>query len=354
MDGMQQAGKFQQYQDIINLKKQKTQAEAEKAKAQAQARMRYEQMTGGGKTPSAMDAYKAGIPLDVYKQQYGAPEARKMYKGADGYNYWADSPQERVNPSIAKAQTPNAQPSNVKEWEYYNRLSPEDQKRFLVMKRAQQIKDFGGYYGQVNPDNTVANIGDKTLAPTQKTGYISDAESAKVTGKAEGEKIVNQPLANAKLKQVMAGADNVVSTVDDALSTVDWGSTGVAGKFASRIPGTDAYDMSKAIVTIKSNLGFDKLQAMRDASPTGGALGQVSERELEGLQSTVASLDMGQSPAQLRKNLEKIKKHYAAWVDTTKAQHEAVYSEDELPASSDINDLVTQNLQEPILLSLLW
>jgi hypothetical protein len=51
---------------------------------------------------------------------------------------------------------------------------------------------------------------------------------------------------------------------------------------------------------------------------------------------------MGQSPAQLRKNLEKIKKHYAAWVDTTKAQHEAVYGEDELPASSDINDLVNQ------------
>lgn len=46
-----------------------------------------------------------------------------------------------------------------------------------------------------------------------------------------------------------------------------------------------------AVKTIQANLGFDALQAMRDASPTGGALGQVAVQELEMLQSTVANLD---------------------------------------------------------------
>lgn len=53
----------------------------------------------------------------------------------------------------------------------------------------------------------------------------------------------------------------------------------------------NARDNYLAVNTIKANLGFDALQAMRDASPTGGALGQVAVQELEMLQSTVAALD---------------------------------------------------------------
>jgi hypothetical protein len=59
---------------------------------------------------------------------------------------------------------------------------------------------------------------------------------------------------------------------------------------------------------------------MRQASPTGGALGQVAVQELNFLQATVANLDVGQSPAQLRTNLDKIKKHYNRWLATTKGE----------------------------------
>ena len=39
---------------------------------------------------------------------------------------------------------------------------------------------------------------------------------------------------------------------------------------------------------------------MRDASPTGGALGQVSERELGYLQSVLGSLEQSQTADELR------------------------------------------------------
>ena len=42
--------------------------------------------------------------------------------------------------------------------------------------------------------------------------------------------------------------------------------------------------------TVVSNIGFERLQAMRDASPTGGALGQVSDNELRLLSSALGSL----------------------------------------------------------------
>jgi hypothetical protein len=83
-----------------------------------------------------------------------------------------------------------------------------------------------------------------------------------------------------------------------------------------KLAGSEAVDLEANLETIQANLGFDQLQAMRDASPTGGALGQVSERELIALQSTVASLKQEQSPEQLRANVEKVKKHYQNWLDT--------------------------------------
>jgi hypothetical protein len=57
---------------------------------------------------------------------------------------------------------------------------------------------------------------------------------------------------------------------------------------------------------------------MRDASPTGGALGQVAVQELVALQSTVASLDAAQSPKQLREALDKIERHYTKWRETVR------------------------------------
>jgi len=45
---------------------------------------------------------------------------------------------------------------------------------------------------------------------------------------------------------------------------------------------------------------------MRDESPTGGALGQVSELELITLQATLGSLDLNQSEEQLINNLERL------------------------------------------------
>jgi hypothetical protein len=63
-----------------------------------------------------------------------------------------------------------------------------------------------------------------------------------------------------------------------------------------------------AVKTIQANLGFDALQAMRDASPTGGALGQVAVQELEMLQSTVANLDP--TTANFADNIKRVEELY--------------------------------------------
>ncbi len=105
----------------------------------------------------------------------------------------------------------------------------------------------------------------------------------------------------------------VTQKVDEALKETGFFSTGLTGEVLGMIPGTGAYDLDATLDTIKANLGFNELQAMRQASPTGGALGQVAVRELEMLQATIASLKKGQSQDKLRNGLEQVKTHYGNW-----------------------------------------
>jgi hypothetical protein len=75
------------------------------------------------------------------------------------------------------------------------------------------------------------------------------------------------------------------------------------GSYLSNIPGTDAKSLKERLASIKANIGFDYLQAMREASPTGGALGNVSDKELQGLQSVFGSLEQSLDDAELTYNL---------------------------------------------------
>jgi hypothetical protein len=115
-------------------------------------------------------------------------------------------------------------------------------------------------------------------------------------------------------------ATKVITDVDEALAAVGPLTSGILGSGIAVIKGTPAYDLQQLTSTIKANLGFDRLQQMRDNSPTGGALGQVAVQELEALQRSVASLEIGQSGPRLTENLGKIKKHYEAWKNATEGR----------------------------------
>lgn len=120
----------------------------------------------------------------------------------------------------------------------------------------------------------------------------------------------------AAAQSAVGAADRIIGKVDEALPLVSGLTTGF-GSITSFIPGTSGANLRSTIETIKANLGFDRLQQMRDASPTGGALGQVAVKELEALQSSVSSLDLNQSPDRIRNNLEQVKTHYSRWRDAT-------------------------------------
>ena len=64
------------------------------------------------------------------------------------------------------------------------------------------------------------------------------------------------------------------------------------------------------IKTIKANIGFDRLNQMRQESPTGGALGNITEQELAFLQSVLGSIDLSQKDEAILANLTRLEKIY--------------------------------------------
>lgn len=153
---------------------------------------------------------------------------------------------------------------------------------------------------------------DTAKAPTGYRWTASGGLEPIPGGPADEKSTMAGEKAEQRRQAAVLQADRMITSADEALKQMDkWMTTGVTGAAASHIPGSDANDLRATLGTIKANLGFAELQAMREASPTGGALGSVAVQELQALQSTVANLDPNQSEAQLRANLQKIKTHYA-------------------------------------------
>jgi hypothetical protein len=74
------------------------------------------------------------------------------------------------------------------------------------------------------------------------------------------------------------------------------------------IPGTPQRNFSAQAEALKSNLIQNALGEMRANSKTGGAVGQLSEKEAEWLSATQGSLDVGQSPSAFLKQLDDIER----------------------------------------------
>lgn len=151
--------------------------------------------------------------------------------------------------------------------------------------------------------------------------------------------------AEQRAASAEAAAQNVLGAVGDAKKLVGINTTGLGASLAS-VPGTDARNLSAKLETIKANLGFDRLQQMREMSPTGGALGAVAVQELVALQSTVSSLDQGQSRAELAKSLDKIERHYKKWEETVQKSGQGGASgswDDKRPAANLLPSLPPAN-----------
>ena len=104
-----------------------------------------------------------------------------------------------------------------------------------------------------------------------------------------------------------------LSSVDELLKDTNALTTGAIGGMTKYLAGTSGRDFKAKLDTLKANIAFNELIAMREASKTGGALGSISEKELALLESALGALDQSQSTEQFKNQLNKIKESITSW-----------------------------------------
>lgn len=147
--------------------------------------------------------------------------------------------------------------------------------------------------------------GGEAVEARQKEQAMLDMAKAKL----EAEKAESLRVKEEKEQAAKEKAYGVVSSVDKALNILDehGGWAAGFGAWLKDIPTTSANQMALALDTVKAQIGFRELQAMRDSSKTGGALGQVTVRELELLQRTIDAIEPELAPEKLKENLQNVR-----------------------------------------------
>jgi len=158
-------------------------------------------------------------------------------------------------------------------------------------------------------------------------------------GPAATDEEAAQAAQAEKEQQTARSANIVLEDIDRALEQSDgFATTGWSGALADGIGGTPAHDLRNTLRTVQANIGFDRLQQMRDASPTGGALGAVSERELTELQAVLGSIQQTQSKDQLQRNLSRLRQVYVDILKKAAAYPNASEFGFEAPADATSGD----------------
>jgi hypothetical protein len=100
--------------------------------------------------------------------------------------------------------------------------------------------------------------------------------------------------------------DTVSRVIENARTLLQNETNAGWGGLLENLPESSQKALAEYLKTLKGNVGFAKLQEMRNNSPTGGALGNVSDTEIGLLQSVLGSLDQKNSAAMLLETFDTI------------------------------------------------
>jgi len=179
-------------------------------------------------------------------------------------------------------------------------VSPEDEKRYL--ERQKREFDLHKLQGEA-----------RRAKESEARMKATSAREARLTRLEERKAAEARQQDKLRLEGSLKAADTAIKAARKAYKDVGVLSSGFIGGITKWVPGSPALDLDEAIEPIRAITSFEQLNRMKEASRTGGALGQIAVRELELLASSVASLNTSQGPDQLKENLRKVAQHFEAW-----------------------------------------
>lgn len=263
------------------------------AKLQADQRQRQYQSEVAAAGPAATQDQLARISA-----RYAGPEA-VMKAQQSSLDRQAAIDRQRENDALRLEQQ-----SNIQQMTHQLRMAQlkTDQDRAAETARHNQVME--GLQRQIVALKPTAD------QPKPPAGYRATKEGnlEPIPGGPADLKIAGQLNQDtATLNTLSSNLDRLATAANEVQQHPGLaGITGTRGAFPN-IPGSAAADAQAKLDTLKAQVGFGTLQEMRNASKSGGALGQVTEAEHRLLQNAIAALEKSQSKAQMAESLQKIK-----------------------------------------------
>src|SRR3990167_8048223 len=241
-----------------------------------------------GATPGGLNFKNAVAAL--YRAGYGT-DALALEQSREN-NAFANMLKQAQAQKFMRPGGEEGHPSSVREWEYYQSLKPEDQERFLTMKRATKFLDTGEGYvapSQVNPTVT-RSVVDRKLKPTEQLNYINSKEAEEEKGKSRGQ-------AEMELPKAESGAQQTINLIEELRNhpgrTWATGATSIIPK----IPGSPQADFIARLDQLKGKQFLEAYQTLK-----GG--GQITEVEGKKAENAIARMDRSQSEGEFLKALD--------------------------------------------------
>lgn len=147
--------------------------------------------------------------------------------------------------------------------------------------------------------------------PTSEAGVrfvpIPGGKADQAAQQAQEREQVSEQQSAQKEAVVSNSIGNLISMIDKG-GIFDLPEAGIVGNVLGSLGvNQEAVDFRNELASIQANIAFDRLQQMREASKTGGALGAVSERELDLLMNAYGNINQSTSPEKLKENLINIR-----------------------------------------------
>jgi hypothetical protein len=168
-------------------------------------------------------------------------------------------------------------------------------------------KPIGGGKGQT------INVGGNNDIGTIPPGkMVQRDEAGNVIGMVDipgGPSALEAEAAAAKTDLASGRKDTATDTITTAagiareLSSKP-GNAGIVGAVMANLSETEAAEMRRQVDVLKAQATIENLTAMRQASPTGGALGSVTEKEGAMLASAAGAVDPNAKPADFQRALD--------------------------------------------------
>ena len=269
-------------------------------------------------------AVAAGVPVSkatgfLSTMRGLAPPPRKTGKDAAGRLRYLDTGGFAF-PDMADY-SKDERTKRQKDFEYFKKLMPGlTPEGFFKMSRGgttvnvSNLSEYRKRYGSNPPANhiwTGREVRNEQGLMVPELVAVGEAARKIAEGEGKAGERAETARQRANIVGQHVGAIRKMVADESFFSPV----TGVGGSLMANIPASKAHDMQQRLATLKALVGFKTLNEMRAQSRTGGALGNITERELSFLQSVIGSLEQSQSQAQFLENLALVERAFKRAID---------------------------------------